>query len=186
MFMRLSKILAVAAMALFATLVVFNNLTDYGSNLEFVERVFSMDTTFAGNALLYRAVSIPFVHHAGYIVIIALEAGTAVLCWWGAFRLFKLRATGDADFRRAKKIAVAGLTLGFLTWQLVFMTIGGEWFAMWMSEDWNGVPSAFRFAATFLLVLIYLSLHNDDLEVMPEREDGTPKARREDGDRRER
>ena len=49
-----------------------------------------------------------------------------------------------------------GLTLGFLTWQVGFMSIGGEWFGMWMSKQWNGVPDAFRFFVTIILVLIYL------------------------------
>jgi predicted small integral membrane protein len=27
---------------------------------------------------------------------------------------------------------------------------------MWMSKEWNGVPDAFRFFVTILMVLIYL------------------------------
>ncbi|WP_165679542.1 DUF2165 family protein, partial [Metapseudomonas otitidis] len=64
-------------------------------------------------------------------------------------------------FRAAKGWAVAGLTLGFLTWQVGFMSVGGEWFGMWMSKQWNGVPDAFRFFITLLVVLIYLSLPED-------------------------
>ena len=26
---------------------------------------------------------------------------------------------------------------------LLFITIGGEWFGMWMSQQWNGAPDAF-------------------------------------------
>ena len=64
-------------------------------------------------------------------------------------------------FNRSKKLAIAGLTLGFLTWQVSFMSIGGEWFGMWMSSEWNGVPDAFRFFITILGVLIYL-VHKDE------------------------
>lgn len=35
---------------------------------------------------------------------------------------------------------------------------------MWMSTEWNGVPSAFRFFVTILLVLIYLVPRDGDLE----------------------
>jgi len=31
-------------------------------------------------------------------------------------------------FNCSKSIAIAGLTLGFLVWQVGFMSIGGEWF----------------------------------------------------------
>ena len=44
MIIRLSKALLVCAIALFATLVAFGNITDYGSNFAFVRHVFMMDT----------------------------------------------------------------------------------------------------------------------------------------------
>src|SRR5918994_6470166 len=47
---RYAKILMVLALAAFAFLVTFNNITDYGSNFAFVQHVLSMDTTFPGNA----------------------------------------------------------------------------------------------------------------------------------------
>ena len=53
---------------------------------------------------------------------------------------------------------MVGLTLGFMLWQVGFMTIGGEWFGMWQSAQWNGVPSAFRFVMVILGVLIFLAL----------------------------
>jgi predicted small integral membrane protein len=39
-----------------------------------------------------------------------------------------------------------------------FITIGGEWFAMWQSKTWNGLDPAFRNAtiAAFGLVLVHL------------------------------
>ena len=58
---RLAKLLVVASMALLASLVSFGNLTDYGSNLQFVEHVMRMDTTFPGNANMYRAITSPVV-----------------------------------------------------------------------------------------------------------------------------
>lgn len=171
---RISKMLLVAAMALFATLVAFNNLTDYDGNFQFVEHVFKMDTAFVAHALMYRAIHSPILHHIGYIVIIVLEVAIALLCWSGAWRLYKGRAAPDQHFHRAKKHAIAGLTLGVLTWQVIFMTIGSEWFAMGMSENWNGAPNAFRFLVTMLLVLIYVGLRNDALDIEEEGQAGQP------------
>ena len=62
------------------------------------------------------------------------------------------------------RFAVAGLTLGFLLWQVGFMSIGGEWFGMWQSQQWNGVPSAFRFLITILAVLIFVAIPDQELE----------------------
>lgn len=164
MFIRLSKSAMVLAIAFFASLVAFGNITDYATNFAFVHHVFLMDTTFPGNGIMYRAIQTPWVHHAGYIGIIALETTTAVLCWIGGWRLLQARQAGTRAFRAAKSWAVAGLTLGFLTWQVGFMSVGGEWFGMWMSKQWNGVPDAFRFFITLLLVLVYLTMDNDAIQ----------------------
>lgn len=164
MIVRLSKALLVCAIALFASLVAFGNITDYGTNFAFVRHVFMMDTIFPDATITYRAIQSPWLHQVGYIGIIALETLTAVLCWIGGIRLLcslKLPAVG---FNGAKTLAIAGLTLGFLTWQVAFMSVGGEWFGMWMSKQWNGVPDAFRFFVTILLVLIYLVPRDGELE----------------------
>jgi predicted small integral membrane protein len=154
---RLSKTAMVAAIALFATLTAFGNITDYGTNWAFVQHVLSMDTIDPAATIKYRAIDSHALETAGYLTIIAAETLTAILCWIGAVRL--LAASADAAaFNRAKGFAVAGLTLGFLLWQVGFMSIGGEWFGMWMSAKWNGVPDAFRFFVTILMVLIYLVL----------------------------
>jgi predicted small integral membrane protein len=154
---RLSKTGAVAAIAFFASLTAFGNITDYGTNWAFVQHVLSMDTVFATSMIKYRAIGNPTLQTAAYWLIIAAEMLTAILCWIGAARL--LKTSGDAAaFDRAKGFAVAGLTLGFLLWQVGFMSIGGEWFGMWMSEHWNGVPDAFRFFVTILIVLVYVVL----------------------------
>lgn len=159
---RLSKAAMVAAIALLATLVAFGNITDYWTNFVFVQHVLSMDTVFPETTIRYRAITSPVLHHAAYVLIIAAEAATAVLCWIGAYRLLRAVKAPAAVFNSSKSIAIAGLTLGFLVWQVGFMSIGGEWFGMWMSEQWNGVPSAFRFVMTILGVLIYVALPDSD------------------------
>jgi len=160
---RAAKAAAVAAIALFASLVTFGNLTDYGTNFAFVQHVLSMDTIFPSSTIAYRAITSPALHHAAYALIIAAEAATALLCWAGAVALTRrLRADAPA-FNHVKTFAVAGLTLGFLLWQVGFMSIGGEWFGMWQSKDWNGVPSAFRFQITILAVLILVALPDREL-----------------------
>ena len=168
---RTSKAMTVAAIALLASLVAFGNITDYGTNLAFVQHVLMMDTIFPNATIKYRAIDNPMLQQAAYVLIIATELLTAFLCWIGAFRLMR-HPRGDArGFNRAKGTAVVGLTLGFLVWQVGFMSIGGEWFGMWMSREWNGVPSAFRFLMTILGVLIYVSLPDSDA---PEAGSGQP------------
>jgi predicted small integral membrane protein len=48
-----------------------------------------------------------------------------------------------------------------MLWFLGFVVVGGEWFCMWQSPDWNGQESAFRFVACIVLVLIY-TVHDEN------------------------
>jgi predicted small integral membrane protein len=50
------------------------------------------------------------------------------------------------------------LTAGIMLWLLAFTTIGGEWFLMWQSKDWNGQQAAFRMFTTEALILILFLL----------------------------
>ena len=161
---RASKCALVAAIALFATLVTFGNLTDYGTNFEFVQHVLSMDTLFPGTTITWRAITSPALHHLAYALIIATEGAVAILCWIGAVAMLRRLRADARSFHRSKSFAVLGLTLGFLLWQVGFMTIGGEWFGMWQSQQWNGVPSAFRFVMVILAVLIFVVLPDDELD----------------------
>jgi len=155
MYTRASKVLLTWAVALFASVVVFNNLTDYESNYLFVSHVLGMDSTFPENRAMWRAIDSPSLHHALYWLIIAVEAGVAVLCWVGGFRLFSSRQDASR-FNAAKGVAIAGLTLGIVLWFTGFITIGGEWFLMWQSKVWNGQQAAFRLVVILGVVLLYV------------------------------
>ncbi len=155
MYTRISKVALVWAIAFFASLVVFNNLTDYDSNYSFVNHVLKMDTTFPDNGGMWRAIDSPVVYHTLYVFLIFFEATIAFLCWLGGLRL--IRAIKDSDrFNEAKGIAILGLTLGIILWFSGFITIGGEWFLMWQSEVWNGQQAAFRLVVVIGITLLYL------------------------------
>jgi predicted small integral membrane protein len=155
--LRWSRMALVATVALFFTLVAFGNLTDYGSNFEFVRHVLAMDTTFLSPTLMWRAMTSSAVLHAAYVAIIAWQVATAVLCWWGLARLWRARSGGAALFQAAKGTAILGLSAGFLLYGAGFIGIGGEWFAMWQSSTWNGQKSAHIFLTLIGLALLHLS-----------------------------
>ncbi|WP_429481566.1 DUF2165 family protein [Paraburkholderia youngii] len=94
--------------------------------------------------------------------MIAMQIRTAALCWLGGLKLMRARHDGDATFLSARGWAISGLTLGFLTWQVIFMMIGGEWFGMWTSSHGTASKPLFCFFVTFLLVLIYLVMADDE------------------------
>jgi Predicted small integral membrane protein (DUF2165) len=95
MILRLSKVACVAAIALFASLVAFGNITDYGTNWAFVQHVMRMDTVFPNSTIRYRAIDNTTLQTVAYAAIIAAETLTAILCWIGAAKLLAA-AGGDA------------------------------------------------------------------------------------------
>ena len=159
---RISKIALLAGLALFYTLVVFNNLTDFDSNYQFVRHVLSMDTTFPGNRAMYRALTSSSIHIAFYWSIICWEAVTGLLFWWGIARLVRALRSPAAEFNAAKRIPLIALTLSLLMWLVAFLTIGSEWFLMWQSSTWNGQEVAVRdFTVVGFIYLILLQADTD-------------------------
>jgi predicted small integral membrane protein len=155
---RACKMLLVAAMAFFFTLVAFNNLTDFDSNYQFARHVLMMDSTFPGNNAMWRAIRAPWIHVAFYLSIIAWEILNATLSWWGSIALFRALRSTQPEFQRAKQVGVVALTSGMLQWFIAFVCVGGEWFLMWQSKLWNGQDAAFRMFAVEALILVILLL----------------------------
>ena len=144
MALRVSKAVLVFAIALFYTILVLDNITDYDSNYQFVRHVLMMDSTFPGNHGMWRAVNSPLVHTVFYIGIIAWESVTMLLCWWAGVRLLKSCRGDGAQFAAVLNLAVIALTTSLLMWLVAFLDVGGEWFLMWQSKMWNGQEEAFR------------------------------------------
>ncbi|HWG20097.1 MAG TPA: DUF2165 domain-containing protein [Terracidiphilus sp.] len=164
MIARTAKLLLLSGIAFYYTLVVFNNVTDFDSNYQFVRHVLLMDSTFPGNHGLWRAIASPAVHLAFYFGIIAWEVATMVLLWWGSVRLLRALREPIGRFNSAKRIAIAGLTVSLLMWLVAFLSIGGEWFLMWQSRIWNGQEEAFRMFAVVALVLLVLLQPDSEIE----------------------
>jgi predicted small integral membrane protein len=157
MTLRTAKVLLVFAVAVFYSLVVFNNTTDYDSNYQFVRHVMMMDSTFPGNRGMWRALNPSAWHTAFYASIIAWEAVTMFLCWRGGLRLARALRGSAAAFHRAKGAAIAALTLALLMWLVAFLSVGGEWFLMWQSKMWNGQEAAFRMFTVIGIVLLFVA-----------------------------
>lgn len=154
--LRKIKILMIVVVALFFTLVAFGNITDFQGNWSFVTHVLSMDTTFKDPALMWRSLNNNALQHIAYYAIIVWECLTALTLWYGAYTLHKHRK--DINFNKSKDMAVLGLFMGFVLYMLGFITVGGEWFAMWQSSTWNGEAKAGLFLNFIMMTLIFVAL----------------------------
>jgi predicted small integral membrane protein len=162
MTLRTAKTVLVLGVALYTTLIVFNNLTDYGSNYQFVRHVLMMDSNFADNHVMWRAIHSPAWHTLFYWTIIAWEATSMVICWWGGIALAVSLKKDAHQFGQAKNIAVLGLTLNLMIWLVAFLVVGGEWFLMYQSPTWNGQMAAFRMFTVVGVVLLLLVQPDDE------------------------
>ena len=144
-------------------MVGFNNLVDYGSNYSFVQHTLSMDTVFAGNTLKSRAILNPLVWNVAYGLIIFAELLTGILLMVATIRLMK-NLNNSIKFIHAKNWIYLGCSVGIFLWFFGFIVIGGEWFCMWQSEQWNGIEAAFRFVVLIMLTITITAIPESNKE----------------------
>jgi predicted small integral membrane protein len=147
--LSLAATLLTATVALYMALVAFGNITDFGTNQQFVRHVLAMDTTFKDEDLMWRAITSRGLQDAAYVAIIVWETAAALVLIYGSW-LWARR-----DDLRARRMSTYGLLMVMLLFGAGFIGIGGEWFSMWQSEDWNGLDAAtrvFLFSGVVLIV----------------------------------
>ena len=57
---------------------------------------------------------------------------------------------------RPSAVSISARLAELLIWFVGFTAIGGEWYAMWQSQVWNGQQAAFRITALILLTVIFI------------------------------
>lgn len=106
--LRLAKALLTFTVGGFALLVVFGNLTDYGTNFEFVRHVLAMDAQkpelAAVSQINYRAIPWTWAHHVAYLGVILTEAVIMVTCLVSAWQQVRAVGRDDAAFQRSKRM----------------------------------------------------------------------------------
>ena len=157
MTLRIAKLALVFAVAIFYSLVVLNNTSDYDSNYQFVRHVLMMDSTFPNNRGMWRALNSPVWHTIFYLSIITWETVSMILCWLGGLMMARALRKTPAAFHQAKRIAIGALTFCLLMWFVVFLSVGGEWFLMWQSKMWNGQDAAFRMFTVIGVILLFVA-----------------------------
>ncbi|WP_406170523.1 DUF2165 domain-containing protein [Streptomyces sp. NBC_00996] len=148
----LTATLLTGTVALYIALVAFGNITDFGTNQQFVRHVLAMDTTFEDDDLMWRAVTSKSLQDAAYIAIIVWETIAALVLIYGTWLWAR------SDHPRARRISTYGLLMLMLLFGAGFIAIGGEWFAMWQSKDWNGLEAATRVFLLSGVVLLVVHL----------------------------
>jgi predicted small integral membrane protein len=146
--LSLTTTLLTASVALYMALVAFGNITDFGTNQQFVQHVLAMDTTFKDHDLMWRAITSKGLQNAAYVAIIVWETLAALVLIYGTWLWAR------SDHARARRISTYGLLMVLLLFGAGFIAIGGEWFSMWQSKTWNGLDAATRVILFSGIVLV--------------------------------
>ncbi|GGQ08191.1 DUF2165 domain-containing protein [Streptomyces mutabilis] len=141
-----------AVLALYIALVAFGNITDFGTNQQFVRHVLAMDTTFKDDDLMWRAITNEGVQDAAYVAIIVWETVSALVLIYATWLWIR------RDHAAARRMTTYGTLMLMLLFGAGFIGIGGEWFSMWQSADWNGLDAATRIFLISGVVLIVAQL----------------------------
>jgi predicted small integral membrane protein len=153
------KAALVGAVAFYMSLVVLGNVLDPAANYAYVQHVFSMDTVFPANTQTWRALRQPIFWRLGFAAILLYEI--AVTGWLLRATQRLLLAREAAEWAPARDFASAALVATMLLWLVPFITVGGEWFQMWQSEQWKGIEPATRNFTVHGIVLLYLQSRHE-------------------------
>ena len=110
---RRLKIFMTGGVAVLCALIVAGNVHDPGTNLLFVQHVFSMDTILPVSKMADHALPIPLMWRAGFWLIVLGEGLTAILFALGTVELMRARKLNARDFHQAKRFVFAGAGCGF-------------------------------------------------------------------------
>ncbi|BBC34076.1 hypothetical protein SGFS_053700 [Streptomyces graminofaciens] len=152
----LAATLLVGTVALYMALVAFSNITDFDTNRAFVQHVLAMDTTFKDEDLMWRSIESKGLQDTVYVAVIVWETVAALVLiaatyLWAASLRHRV-------FRTARRCGTLGLLMVMLLFGAGFIAIGGEWFVMWQSKNWNGLDAALRVFLLSGVVLVVTQL----------------------------
>lgn len=155
---RIFTLIILLTSSTIAAIACLGNITDPDSNMLFVSHIFKMDTTYQAPNLMWRALEAPFFHWAGFGFIILIEFLITALGFICLFKLSMNIKASEEVFNSHKAYGFYAFALCIFVWGFIFQAAGGEWFASWQSEHWNGLRDATRIAMLALCGGISLRL----------------------------
>ena len=160
--LRIMKILLVLGVAMWGLIGAFGNLADWSGTKDAVAAVTTM-STFEGGSDHWRATSNPVLIFTGALFILLFKAIAGLLCLLGAWRMWAARASGAADFARAKTLALTGCAVAIFLLFVGFGVIAEVWFELWQSKELHDpvLASAFRYGGMIGLIALFVGMRDD-------------------------
>jgi len=157
---RLVTTLFVLMVAAYYIVVAFDNITNpvnpNGSNWPFVQGVLSGDGVPADSGFQWRFIDATWFQVIGYILIITGETITGIVLLIAG--ILGLRAVvSPTRWAHAQKWTYVGGFTGLAVFFFGFITVGGNWFIMYLNSKWNGLEPAFQNSVMTVSMLILVT-----------------------------
>jgi predicted small integral membrane protein len=160
---RMARVVAslfVLMVAAYYSVVAFDNITNpvnpNGSNWPFVQGVLSGDGVPADSGFQWRFIDATWFQAFGYILVITGETLTAILLLIAGFLGLRNSRSCPRWGHAQKWTYVGGLT-GLGVFFFGFMTVGGNWFIMYLNSKWNGLEPAFQNSVMTVSMMILVT-----------------------------
>ncbi|MGD9209705.1 MAG: DUF2165 family protein [Desulfobacteraceae bacterium] len=131
----LVKMTLLTGIALWMLIIVLNNVTDPGTQIHLLSKMFGMDlfkdNPLAGQGLLSRAISWPPMAQITLVLVIIYEFLSVLLLWRAAFSYisFLRNKETNTEFTAIKH---ANIALSVLLFLWFFFMCGGLFFGYWI------------------------------------------------------
>lgn len=160
--LRLIKGALIAAVAIWASASLLNNILNWSATLDAVRATTSM-ATFDAGAGSWQATSNPIVVWLGAVFIAGCKLVSAALCFQGAVGMWRARVAQDARYAASRRTALIGCGVALFMLFAGFIVIAEVWFGLWQSESLREpvLESAMRYAASIALIALFVASSED-------------------------
>ena len=162
MMLRVTKILLILSIAMWALLGALGNVVDWAGTTGAVEAATSM-STFDQVPASGRATSNPTFILLGALFITLFKIATGAFCLLGAWQMWLARAADAAAFAKAKTYALTGCGVAMLMLFAGWIVIAETWYELWRSPVMLEpvLGSAFRYCGTIGVIALFVGAREE-------------------------
>lgn len=158
---RAASSLFVLMVGFYYFMVAFDNISNpinpNASNWPFVQGVLSGDGVPANSGFEWRFIHQQWIQSLFYLGIIVGESCAGVLLLTAGI-LGIVRAHDPLQWGFVQRFSFVGGLVGLLVFFTGFITVGGNWFIMFLNSKWNGLEPAFQNSTMTICMLLFVSL----------------------------
>ena len=155
---RYAKIALIVLVGLQGLFYFISNAVNWEYALMAVGAVLGQADSPAYQNLVVPSVTSPAIVSIALVIIMTGELLVGLVCFKGAFDMFK-QAKGPADaFNASKTWAIMGCCLALFVWFGIFQVFGAALFQMWQGQVGVGsFEGAFMYHASSALIMLFVN-----------------------------